>query len=142
VARWIALQAILSFKPADQLVLDREAKSSSLDQQQITEIAEVLWTARSRRDGGLAYMDLRRADARYFGWTAAPRLQAIAYLARRARGWPVAKLAKELKHWQPAVSLDLSPGAHDKWIPARYGARKNGKGLGYLVAAKLLARRP
>jgi hypothetical protein len=140
-ARWAALRAILAFGPADQLVLDPEARVSRIGRGQVATITEVLRTARGRRAVNLAFQDLRREDTLYFGKTAALRLQAIAYLARGVRGWTGKRLVRELKLWEPETGISLKSGLGDRWIPARYTARKSARGFGYLVAATLLARR-
>jgi hypothetical protein len=141
-ARRSALQAILAFWPADRLVLDREARvATTIGRRQAAGLARVLWTARDRRPGNLAFQELRREDSRYFGWTAGPRLQAMAFLARHVRGRPARLLARELAAWQEASGLTLKSAPGDKWIPASYTARSSGRGVGYLVARTLLARR-
>lgn len=140
-ARGSALRAILAFWPADRLVLDREARGTTIGRRQVAGLVRVLWTARDRRPGNIAFQELRREDSRYFGWTAAPRLQAIAFLARHVRGRAARELARELASWEQAAGLTLRSAPGDKWIPASYSARTSGRGVGYLVARTLLARR-
>jgi len=141
LARRSALQAILAFRPADRLVLDRDARAPRIHRRRATEITEVLRVARGTRPINIVYHELRREDERYYGWSVAPRLQAIAYLTRYARGWAAKKLKRELKRWQPEAGLSLESRPGDRWIAANYTTRSSGQGFGYLVARKLLARR-
>jgi hypothetical protein len=140
LARRAALQAILAFRPADRLALDRTTNAPRIRRQRAAELTEVLRTARGTKPINIVYHELRREDARYYGWSAAPRLQAIAYLTRYTRGWAAKKLKRELKRWQPEAGLSLVSRPGDRWIAASYTTRSNGQGFGYLVPRKLLAR--
>lgn len=141
LARRAALQALLAFRPADRLALDRTTRAPRIRRQRAAELTEVLRTARGTKPINIVYHELRREDARYYGWSAAPRLQAIAYLTRYTRGWAAKKLKRELKRWQPEAGLSLESRPGDRWIAASYTARTSGQGFGYLVARKLLTRR-
>jgi len=132
-ARTTGVRAILSFPPAETLVLESELPEPGLSPRQIAEISLVLWAVRDQRTGWHAFQELRRADTFYYGRSAAPRLQAIAYLASRARrGRGALTLLREIKRWEAGAHQALTPGPSDQWVRARPWARRSGWGLGHL----------
>lgn len=141
-ARATGVQAVLSFPPAEALVLGNELPEPVLSPRQIVEISLVLWAVRDQRTGWHAFGELRRADTFYYGRSAAPRLQAIAYLASRARGRAALALLREVKRWEAGAHQALTPGPSDHWVRARPWARRSGWGLGHLDEAPVrLARK-
>jgi len=58
-----------------------------------------------------------------------------------ASGGDAESTMEEMRKAADEAGISLKSGLGDRWIPARYTARKSGRGFGYLVASTLLARR-
>jgi len=140
-ARQAAAQAILNFPPADQLVRSPHARRTRIGRNEAATIHKALWVIRTGRTPWHGLRDLRREDSAYDGRSVVPRLQAIGYLASRSRGWPAARLCRELVRWEPVANFRLAAHKNDQWVPARGIARISAMGLGHLREAPVrLAR--